>query len=189
MSVQGSRVWWLVGAALAVLSACASGHAVMVGRHAHDITLPDEPGAIIQMRRNGCPDQPCPVYSVAIFSDGTAVYDGRANVGVIGRRTLKVSAGQMCALITALDEMDFLDSPQNCCVCPDATAPGPVTIDYRPGMVVKTVAHDPRCATAPPALAGLERQIDGATGAGRLAWIPIRQGVALSGQPPGSAAR
>lgn len=185
--MPGSRVCWLLGAALAVLSACASGHAVMVGRHADDISLPDEPGAIIQMRRNGCPDAPCPVYSVAIFSDGTGVYDGRANVGVIGRRALKVSAGEMCALITALDEMDFLDSAQNCCVCRDATTPSTVTIDYRPGMVAKTVVHDRRCATAPPAFAGLEKQIDGATGAGRLAWIPVHRGVALSGQDPGPA--
>jgi hypothetical protein len=177
-----SRVRCLVGAALVALSACASGHAVMVGRHRDDISLPDEPGALIQMRRNGCPDQPCPVYSVSIFSDGTAVYDGRANVGVIGRRPLKVSAGEMCALITTLDTMDFLDSAQNCCVCPDAAAPSTVTLDYRPGMVAKTVVHDRRCATAPPGLAGLEKQIDSATGAGRLAWSPVPGGVALSGQ-------
>jgi hypothetical protein len=185
-TARRARRGWLALAGVVALSACASGHLAMVGRHQDEISLPDEPGALIQMRRNGCPDEPCPVYSVAIFSDGAVVYDGRANVGVVGRRSLRVRAADVSALISALDAMDFLDSAENCCLCPDAAAPGTVTLDYRPGAVAKTVLHDPRCASAPPALARLERQIDLATGAGQLASLPVHRGVAL-GAPGGSA--
>jgi hypothetical protein len=186
---KGRRFWLVVAAAAAAFSACASDHPVMVGRHQGQISLPDEPAALIQMRRNGCLDEPCPVYSVSIFPDGSAVYDGRANVGVIGRRALRVRPEDLCALINSLDAMDFLDSAQNCCLCPDAAAPSTVTLDYRPGTVSKTVVHDPRCATAPPAFFGLERQIDHATGAERLAFLPARKGVALSGQAGGRSGR
>ncbi len=158
------------------VSACASEHRVMCGRQRLEVVLPDEPNALIQMKRNGCSDEPCPVYSISIFPDGTAIYDGRANVGVIGRRTLKVRASDLCALITALDEMDFLDSAENCCTCIEPTNPSVVTIGYRPGSAAKTVTHDQRCPNAPRALSLLEHQIDRTTGADRLAGIPGRGG-------------
>lgn len=186
-TAREARRWWPALAGIVVWAACASGHLAMVGRQQGEISLPDEPGALIQMRRNGCPDEPCPVYSVSIYSDGAATYDGRANVGVVGRRALRVQPADVSALISALDAMDFLDSAENCCICPEVTALGTVTLDYRPGAVAKTVLHDPRCPSAPPAFSGLEAQIDRATGAGRLAFLPVQRGVALSRQASGGA--
>jgi hypothetical protein len=171
---------WLPFAVTMALSACASSHSVMVGGKEKEISIPDEPGALIQMRRNGCPDQPCPVYSVAIFSDGTVVYDGRANVGVIGRRTLKVGPSEVNALVTSLEAMDFIDSTDECCVCSDDRPPSLVTLDYRPGTTTKTVIHDQRCPTAPSAFARLESQIDRTTAAERLAAVPVGNEVASS---------
>jgi hypothetical protein len=159
----------LVLVAVMALAACASDHSVLVGRQEHEISVPDEPGALIQMRKNGCPDEACPVYGVAIFPDRAVVYDGRANVGVIGRRSLKLRPQDLDALISALDSMDFLDAPDNCCVCAKTAAMSAVTLDYRPGTVAKTVIHDQRCGKAPATFSALERQIDRATGAERLA--------------------
>jgi len=176
--MRKDRQSWLPFVVTMALSACASSHSVMVGGHEQEISIPDEPDALIQMRRNGCPDQPCPVYSVAIFSDGHAVYDGRANVGVIGRRALKLRAADLSALVTTLDAMDFLDSPEQCCVCSDARPRSSVTLDYRPGTVGKTVIHDQRCERAPLAFSRLESQIDRATTADRLAALPVRNDIA-----------
>jgi hypothetical protein len=172
----------------AALPACAASPPLVNGRHAAEIVLPDEPEALIQMRRQGCASDPCPIYAVSIFSDGTAVYDGRANVGVIGRRHARLSAGDLSALISTLDAMDFLDSASNCCVCPDAVDPSLVTLDYRPGAVTKTVQHDQRCSKAPPAFSALEKEIDLSTGAGRLASLPTRSDIAL-GSTAGSRKR
>lgn len=158
---------------ISILPACAAAPPAVVGRHAAELELAAQPEALIQMRRQGCPREPCPIYEVSIFSDGRAVYEGRANVGVIGQKRLHVSAGDLCALITAIDAMDFLDSAADCCVCPEAAEQRLVTVDYRPGTVTKTVLHDQRCSRAPPALSALEQQIDRSTGAGRLASLPV----------------
>jgi hypothetical protein len=181
--------WWVPLVVTMALSACASSHSVMVDGQKREISMPDEPGAVIQMRRNGCPDQACPVYSIAIFSDGRATYDGRANVGVIGRRALELKAGDLSALITSLEAMDFLDTPDQCCVCPDDRPPSPVTLDYRPGTVGKTIIHDQRCATAPVAFSALESQIDRATAAERFTALPARNEVASISQAPDSSPR
>jgi hypothetical protein len=177
-----SKRWtrWVVALGLAAaLPACAAAPPVITGRHAAEIVLPDEPEALIQMRRQGCATEPCPIYAVSIFSDGTAVYDGRANVGVIGRRQARLPAGDLSALISALDAMDFLDSATNCCVCPEAADQRLITLDYRPGSVTKTVLHDQRCSKAPPAFSALEKEIDLSTGAGRLASLPAHSDIAL----------
>jgi hypothetical protein len=143
-----------------------------VGRHAEELQLADQPEALIQMRHQGCPRERCPIYAVSIFPDGSAIYEGRANVGVIGEKRLHVTPGDLSALINTIDAMDFLDSAEDCCVCPDGADQRLVTVDYRPGSVTKTVQHDQRCPKAPPALSALEQQIDRSTGAGRLASFP-----------------
>jgi hypothetical protein len=177
--VPASVVAWVALVASA-LPACAATPPVVVGRHADQLQLADQPDALIQMRRQGCPNERCPIYAISIFSDGSAIYEGRANVGVIGQKRLHVTAGDLCALINAIDAMDFLDSADDCCVCPDATPERPVTVDYRPGAVTKTVLHDQRCPKAPAALSALERQIDLSTGAGRLASLPAESAATKS---------
>ena len=168
------REGWVTAILLgSALQACAAAHPVVVGRHADELELADQPEALIQMRRQGCVSEPCPIYAVSIFPDGSDIYEGRANVGVIGRKRLSVTAGELSALINAIDAMDFLDSAADCCVCPDAAEQRLVTVDYRPGTVTKTVLHDQACPRAPPALSALEQLIDRSTGAGRLASAPV----------------
>jgi hypothetical protein len=175
------RLWSWVSAVIvaAILPACAGRPPLVAGRHAAEIDLADEPDALIQMRRQGCAREPCPIYAVSIFSDGTAVYDGRANVGVIGRQRVRLPAGGLGELITAIDAMDFLDSSVDCCVCPHVAEQSLVILDYRPGTVTKTVLHDQRCSKAPPAFSALEKEIDRSTGAWRLASLPTPSDVAL----------
>ncbi|HLK89148.1 MAG TPA: DUF6438 domain-containing protein [Polyangia bacterium] len=145
---------------------CGHNRASAIGQGAEQ--LAKTPEALIQMRRGGCPPGVCPVYSVSFFLDGTIVYDGEANVAVLGRRTAKLPPERLTALLSQLEAMDFLDVSERCCVCPDATDQAHLVIlDYCPGSLVKTVLHDDTCRSAPPALRVLERAIDQAAGTER----------------------
>ncbi|HTB56373.1 MAG TPA: DUF6438 domain-containing protein [Polyangia bacterium] len=156
-------------AAMAAVSAtigCAHNRASETGQGAEQ--LASTPDALIQMRRGGCPPGVCPVYSVSIFLDGTVAYDGEANVAVLGHRTGKVPAARLNDLLAQIEAMDFLDSAEQCCVCPDATEKAHLVIlDYRPGAAAKTVLHDDACGLAPPAMSAIERSIDDAAGVQR----------------------
>lgn len=183
------RAWVPAMIVASVLPACAAAPPVVVGRHAAELELADQPEALIQMRRQGCLREPCPIYAVSIFSDGSVIYEGRANVAVIGRKRLHVTAADLSALINAIDAMDFLDSADDCCVCPDTAVERLVTVDYRPGAVTKTVRHDQLCPRAPPALSALEQQIDRSTGAGRMAFDQVSSSGSPTGAPPRPSAR
>jgi len=168
---MGPRVVWAGIAAMAVTMAsvaigCACNRATASGQGAEQ--LASRPDALIQMRRGGCPPGVCPVYSVSIFLDGTVAYDGQANVAVRGHRTAKLSAERLNELLSQIEAMDFLDSSEQCCVCPDASERAHLVIlDYRPGSTAKTVLHDEACNLAPPAMGAIERSIDRATGVER----------------------
>ncbi len=158
----------MVAALLVTAGGCGtSGSVSAIGPGKGPILIADEPDALIQMRRSGCAGATCPVYSVSIFTDGAIVYDGRANVSTIGQKRGWLSGESMNLIITAMETMDFLDSPDRCCTCPDTEHPELVVLDYRPGNAQKTVIHDQRCQSAPAAMSALERAIDRVTGAGQ----------------------
>ena len=166
--------------AVAVATVAATGCAT--GGAAPDLRrLPDAPEALVQLRRPGCASGTCPVYSVSIFADGAVVYDGAANVAVLGQQRAKISAQQLRALQLSLEETHFLDNVDECCVCPDRRGTRTVVLDYRPGMVRKTVVHDPDCAAAPPGLGTLEALIEGMTGTRR--WTAAEADASAIAEP------
>jgi hypothetical protein len=127
--------------------------------------LADVPGAMIQMRRAGCVSGQCPVYGVAILPDLTVVYDGEA----VGARRSAISPDQMRELQLAIEKMHFLDSTDECCLCPSKKGGRFVVLDYSPGLFRKTVVHDEDCSSAPVAMSALEEMIDRATGLAKSA--------------------
>jgi hypothetical protein len=127
--------------------------------------LANVPGAMIQMRRTGCASGKCPVYGVAILPDRTVVYDGEA----VGAQRKSISPEQMRELQVAIEKMHFLDSTDECCLCPSKRGGRYVVLDYSPGFFHKTVVHDEDCPSAPPAMGALEQLIERATGLGRWA--------------------
>jgi hypothetical protein len=131
--------------------------------------MPDTPNALIQMRRSGCAPDRCSVYSVSIFIDGSVTYDGRENVGVVGKRYAKLAGERVSELMLAIDTMGFLDIPERCCLCPTAPGSQMVILDYRPGSIQKTVVHEEGCSSAPAGMIALEQAIDRASGVAR--WI------------------
>jgi hypothetical protein len=158
--MRGSLVGGLV--ALATAGGCGNAGTGSAGTVSEQLAaMPSSNDALIQMRRGGCgPGGQCPIYSVSIFTDGTVTYDGRANVATIGQRRAKLSCALVNELISAIDAMHFLDSAEQCCVCPEATGSALVILDYRPGAIPKTVFHDQGCRSAPAAMSALEEAID-----------------------------
>jgi hypothetical protein len=146
--------------------ACASGgqRADVRDQGTDKVAIAAVPDALIQMRRNGCVGQPCPVYGLSIFLDGTVVYEGQANVRISGRRTWRVPPDKINELISAFEAVGFLDTPEQAGVCPDAQRTAMVILDYRPGRCEKTVIHDDRCPSAPSNLSRLEATIDRLSG-------------------------
>lgn len=188
-SLPSSRRLWrtylLVVLLASATSACATerggvrGQSVR-GQGTDEVAIAATPDALIQMRRSGCVDRPCPVYGVSIFLDGTVVYDGVANVGAIGQRTWKVSPDKVSQLVSSIEAMGFLDTPTGAGVCRAATQTAIVILDYRPGCTEKTVLHDDRCPSALPALMTLENAIDRLSGAEQLATQRASSAIALT---------
>jgi Domain of unknown function (DUF6438) len=166
---------------------CAARQAVG-GASAQDqvAAMADMPDALIQMRRGGCAPGRCPVYGLSIFPDGTVVYDGRFNVAVTGQRRAKLAPDLLSQLVSMLDAMDFLDSAERCCICPDAKHPRIVVLDYRPGGEDKTVLHDDACDSAPPAMRQLEAAIDESAAVQR--WTSAIAGIATPSNASTSSA-
>src|SRR6187455_3778103 len=79
VTMSGGRGPGLAAAlGMVVLAGCATGGSLDLQR------LPETPDALVQLRRAGCASGTCPVYGVSIFADRTVVYDGAANVAVVG---------------------------------------------------------------------------------------------------------
>ena len=172
---------WSAGiwiAVVAVSGGCASHGVSARANAAYPVAMPDEPDALIQMRRRGCSGDRCPVYSVSIFEDRSVVYEGRSNVAVIGDRRGTVSSERLGALISQIEALKFLDSADDCCVCSRTDQNEIVVLDYRPGRVAKTVIHDAQCLSAVPGLRDLEQAIDLA--AGVETWTKGRSTVDLT---------
>jgi hypothetical protein len=172
----------LLGFLMMAIGACASGgrRGDVRDQGTEKAIIAAVPDALIQMRRNGCVGQPCPVYGLSIFLDGNVVYDGQANVRVVGRRTWRVPPDKIDGLISAFEEVDFLDTPERAGVCPDAQRTAMVILDYRPGRCEKTVIHDDRCPSAPSNLSRLEAVIDRLSGSDERSIVKKDQGsVAL----------
>ncbi len=74
------------------------------GVHAADQS---EPAASVTYERIGCLGF-CPAYKVAIFSDGSVVYEGGRNVARSEPATKKVPPSQVAPLFQRIREMNFM---------------------------------------------------------------------------------
>jgi hypothetical protein len=163
MPVSLLRASVIALASIAAAGGCASTRA---SGPAIDDALAGRPEALIQLRSDGCDSGRCPVYSVSVFADGTIVYRGGANVAFIGQRRSKIAEANVATLVSTIEKMDFIDTPEHCCDCPDAPddpSAVKVQIDSRPGGVEKEILVDDRCSNVPDAVRGLAGQIQAVT--------------------------
>ena len=60
----------------------------------------------ITLSRSGCYGN-CSAYEIEIRGDGTALYDGQANVGTTGKKKAKISHGSLVKLVAAFRKVDY----------------------------------------------------------------------------------
>jgi hypothetical protein len=146
---------------LLALGSCASSVAAGPSVEAR---LPRHPDALFELRARGCDNGSCPVFSVAVYTDGQVIFDGRVHVKAIGRAKGELASANVGALLDAFRRVDFLDTPAHCCECPDTPVnprASQATLAYRPGGVEKEIAIDERCADLPTGIRTLVDQIEG----------------------------
>jgi hypothetical protein len=148
-----------------------------------EAALASQPDALVQLRRRGCAEGGCPVFGVAIYADGEVIFDGGANVATVGRRKGALASTNLGALVDAFHNVDFIDTPEHCCDCPEeprSTRAGQIVIDYRPGGVEKEIFLHERCRGLPQGLRMLVDAIENLT--------PVRSWIGATPSPTGDLA-
>ena len=128
--------------------------------------------ATVQLERRPCYGT-CPVYTVALFDDGTVQFDGVQHVAAQGRQTAHIDQRAVADLVARLDRAGFSALPDRFVAgspsCGDYANDAPtVIVTLRRGTVFKTVQHDRGCAAA-LSLNALEQAIDSVANTAR--WI------------------
>ena len=132
-------------------------------RPAPDGTVPGG-SATVRLERRPCFGT-CPVYSVALYDDGTVLFDGALNVRSTGRQVSRIAKRDVSRLVARLNAAGFAGLPDKIVAgspaCGDYATDAPtVIVTLRRGSVNKTVEHDRGCAAAPAFLRSLEQAID-----------------------------
>ena len=96
----------------------------------------------------------CPIYTIAVYADGTVDYHGARFVAVQGRRVTHVDAAQVAELVRDLDAMRFSSLPDY--PSPRYTDGPEVTVQYGLALVREEIG-DP---AIPSALTALEERLD-----------------------------
>ena len=115
--------------------------------------------AVITLQRGPC-ERRCAVYKVAIFGDGTVIFDGQYYVRKPGPAKARISSDQVGALIAEFRAIDYFDLKDQTCNQADADAPTVIT-SIALGGQGKSVLHDLGCQGPVAAkLKALEDKID-----------------------------
>jgi hypothetical protein len=113
---------------------------------------------VATLQRGACLG-PCPMYAIAIHSDGTVEYEGRRWVKVTGHAVGKISAHELVALRSAFRKAGYfaLDGKYDCY---DETDDPTAITYFHDGSQERTVFHYYGCSRAPEKLTRLENRID-----------------------------
>ena len=140
------------------------------------VTLPQIPtqmdsDLLIIMKREGC-YLICPIYQLAIESNGNITYEGLAFVEVEGIRKAWINSREVAKLITAIEEADFFELEDN--YVPIFLDVERLTISITLDGHSKSIRHfgiwcgdEPK--TAPPKLCELENLIEEITNSSQ--WV------------------
>ncbi|MEP7364735.1 MAG: DUF6438 domain-containing protein [Acidobacteriota bacterium] len=120
---------------------------------------------LIVLQRGAC-ERRCAVYNLILFSDGSAIFDGRHYVGKPGLTKTTVSREAVGKLLDEAAALKFFDLPEKyvpgspgCNAAPSDAPTAVLTISAR-GRT-KTVLHHLACKTGDAGkLAALEEKID-----------------------------
>ncbi len=122
------------------------------------------PAPVITLERTACFGG-CPVYRLAVTSDGVVSYEGEAQVRQLGKASSRIPPEKVQALLSELERAGYFSfasryaAAEPVCGRYAADSPSAITSISFQGRT-KRVEHDYGCGAAPGALVVLERRID-----------------------------
>jgi hypothetical protein len=127
---------------------------------------PDGVPLLAGLQRESCYGH-CPVYSVRVYEDGTAIYRGEWHVFIRGGRKVHLSSADLDALRRAFRSADFLGLKYRCRF--EHTDDSTARIFFSEGGKARLISHYHGCADVPPDLTKLEDEIDRIVGT--IKWV------------------
>ena len=93
---------------------------------------------LAKMERSGCPGV-CPVFSLTIFFDGSAIYQGEAHTVVSGEKEFSLTKDQVSRVRGAFTRKGFLIMNDLCCECIDVSGAPSTRITYQGNGPYKSI--------------------------------------------------
>ena len=121
------------------------------------------------MERSGCPGA-CPVFSLTVFFDGTAIYQGEVHTVLSGVKEFSLTDNQLSRVRSAFTRKGFLIMNDQCCECIDMSGTPSTLIIYQGNGPYKSINRYHGCLNGwSRNLESLEAEILKITGVG--AWV------------------
>ena len=104
----------------------------------------DVPKLLAKIERSPCYGS-CPVFSLAIYFDGTTVFHGARHTKVTGERVFALTDDQLSSVKAAFTKKGFLIMNNNCCDCYEITDASSTIISYQGNGPFKKIEHYHGC--------------------------------------------
>ena len=102
------------------------------------------PKLLAKIERSPCYGS-CPVFSLAIYFDGTTVFHGERNTKVTGERVFALTDDQLSGVKAAFTKKGFLIMNNNCCDCYEISDAPSTVITYQGNGPFKQIEHYHGC--------------------------------------------
>jgi hypothetical protein len=141
--------------------------------HARFPEIHDWSSLRITLSRSGCYGN-CAAYEIEICGDGTALYDGQANVGTTGKKKARISHASLVKLVGTFRKVDYFSLAAGYAsgVTDGPTSVTSISFDGVSKSVLDYVGRD---AGMPPGVSDVEVAIDRLLGAYR--WVERKQEI------------
>ena len=159
------RISALVTAALLLVVIFVSGCTLPVS----PLHAPAKSKLLAKMERSGCPGA-CPVFSLTVFFDRSAFYQGGAHTVVSGEKEFSLTKDQLSRVRSAFTRKGFLIMNGQCCECIDVSGAPSTRIIYQGNGPYKSINRYHGCLNGwSRNLGNLEAEILEITGVS--AWV------------------
>ena len=128
------RISALVTAVLLLVVILVSGCTLPVS----PLHSPAESKLLAKMERSGCPGA-CPVFSLTVFFDRSAFYQGGAHTVVSGEKEFSLTKDQLSRVRSAFTRKGFLIMNGQCCECIDVSGAPSTRIIYQGNGPYKSI--------------------------------------------------
>ena len=102
------------------------------------LQAPAKSKLLAKMERSGCPGA-CPVFSLNVFFDGSAIYQGEAHTVVSGEKEFALTKDQLSRIRSAFTSKGFLIMNGQCCECIDVSGAPSTRIIYQGNGPYKSI--------------------------------------------------